>query len=648
LVFVLMPATFELRDSSISTTGYVDGLGRRTIRFDREAGSTLECLLVRPELRAYEDMLLERACAVSELGDRRFMHVRSLEREHGRLVVISDLAPGSRLSDLIDSRTVGVPSAGVDAALGFLLQVLPALARLHEASLVHGTVAPGRIIVSHSGEIVLADVIYSSALSRINLSRRRLWVDLDVAFPAHPPARAPYADVAQATLCAISIALGQVNRFFDPLEAAPAVLDELVDLAANSRGDRFAADLRGLFEALLLQKGSSSHLTAAQALERALALATREFGEDACAKALLEYVRSDGQEAPAAAAESAAAEPSTAAVVPATAVPVDAAKPPAAVAVTADPKPAKLAIAVKTEPPAGYLPPRTMFGVTEGAESVPEPAKAASSLDRGLAFLKAAPASWKIAAALAVVILIGLTAGGGSLKGDNRPAVEAPGAPAAAAPVPAPAPAAAPTGALTVETQPAGAKVLVDGLLAGLTPLKLDAVAPGRHSVTVITETGSTKRTVRVEAGKTAALDLAVFSGWVVIHAPFVLDVSEGKQGLGTTENGKILLAPGNHTLTVSNRDLDYSSVQRVQIRAGEEAVINVAPTGQVNLNAQPWAEVWIDGARAGETPIANLKVPLGTREFIFKHPQFGERKVTATVTTKPSALSVDFNKSSQ
>lgn len=635
-----MPVTSELRDSSISTTGYVDGLGRRTIRFDREAGSTLECLLVRPELRAYEDMLLERACSVSELGDRRFMHVRSLEREHGRLVVISDLAPGSRLSDLIDSRSAA-PTAAVEAMLGFLLQVLPALARLHEASLVHGTVAPGRLIVSRTGELVLADVIYASALSRINLSRRRLWVDLDVAFPAHPPAQAAYADVAQAALCAISVALGQVNRFYDPLEAAPALLVELKDLARSSRGEHFATDVQKLFEALLLQKGASS-LTAAQALQQTGALATREFGDAVCAKAFAEFVRSDGHVATAA-----GAEPNAAAVVPTAAVPLDPAKPPAA-SVTADPKPAKLAIAVKTEPTAGYRPPRTMFGVTEGEDSGVEPVKAASPIDRGLALLKAAPASWKIAAGLAVVILIGLTAGGGSLKGDNRSTVEAPGAPAAAAPVPAPAPAAAPTGALTVETQPAGAKVLVDGLLAGVTPLKLDAVAPGRHSVTVITETGSTRRTVRVEAGKTAALDLAVFSGWVVIHAPFVLDVSEGKQGLGTTENGKILLSPGKHTLTIGNRDLEYSSVQRVQIRAGEEAVINVAPTGQVNLNAQPWAEVWIDGARAGETPIANLKVPLGTREFIFKHPQYGERKVTATVTTRPSALSVDFNKSSQ
>ena len=88
-----MAASVESRHSSISTTGYLDGLGRRSIRFDREFGATLECLHVRPELRAYEDALLSQACAISELGEAQVVRIRSLEREHGRLVVISELPP---------------------------------------------------------------------------------------------------------------------------------------------------------------------------------------------------------------------------------------------------------------------------------------------------------------------------------------------------------------------------------------------------------------------------------------------------------------------------------------------------------------------------------------------------------------------------
>jgi len=40
--------------------------------------------------------------------------------------------------------------------------------------------------------------------------------------------------------------------------------------------------------------------------------------------------------------------------------------------------------------------------------------------------------------------------------------------------------------------------------------------------------------------------------------------------------------------------------------------------------------------------------VPLGSRQFLFKHPQYGERRLTATVSTTPIALTVDLTQPSQ
>jgi hypothetical protein len=202
------------------------------------------------------------------------------------------------------------------------------------------------------------------------------------------------------------------------------------------------------------------------------------------------------------------------------------------------------------------------------------------------------------------------------------------------------------TGTLTIESIPTGARVLLNGTPAGETPLRLEGLPEGRHTVTLVTDSVTVKRTVRVEAGKIVALDVPVFSGWVAIFAPIVLEVSEGQKGLGSTEQGRILLPPGRHVLTVTNRALGYSSTHTVEIGAGEETPLNLTPTAQVNVNAVPWAEVWMDGTRVGETPIANLDVPLGTREFVFKHPQHGERRITTTVTAAPSAISIDFTKS--
>ena len=39
-----------------------------------------------------------------------------------------------------------------------------------------------------------------------------------------------------------------------------------------------------------------------------------------------------------------------------------------------------------------------------------------------------------------------------------------------------------------------------------------------------------------------------------------------------------------------------------------------------------------IDGTAHGETPLANLTLPIGTHEIVFTHPQLGERKQTVVV----------------
>jgi len=635
-----MAASVESRHSSISTTGYLDGLGRRSIRFDREFGATLECLHVRPELRAYEDALLSQACAISGLGEAQVVRIRSLEREQGRLVVISELPPADRLSDVFDSRSAAAAST-IEATFGFLLRVLPALATLHRASVVHGAIAPGRVMVESSGRVVLADAIFGTALPRLNLSPQRLWHELQIAFsPGHGLPGAG-ADVAQAALCGVAVALGRHLETEDPHQALPAMIEHVAELAHARGGDRLSKDVRTLFRSLLPVGGSATQATAAEALDRVQEIAGRDLDRDACTTAFVNFVRYDAAATVIATFDAGRVEFEQ------PVVHIDAVE----AVVTPDPAP--------LTPPAaasdGYTPTRSLFGI--GSDGIAaDPVSTVSFMQRGRALLEAAPFQWKIAAAAALVIGIGFagrTLTGGSDTVDAAtspaPALNAP----APVPVPVPEVAAKPsTGKLNVMTQPAGARVLIDGVQSGHTPLRLDSVAPGRHTVTTIIADVSTKRTVRVEAGKTVVVDIpaaaAARTGWVTIQSPVRLEVTEAGRQVGTSDQQRILLGPGRHSLTLSNRAVAYSSAHTVEVTAGQEAVLKVSPTGRVNLNAQPWAEVWIDGARAGETPLANLQVPLGSRQFLFKHPQYGERRLTATVSTTPIALTVDFTKPSQ
>jgi hypothetical protein len=200
-------------------------------------------------------------------------------------------------------------------------------------------------------------------------------------------------------------------------------------------------------------------------------------------------------------------------------------------------------------------------------------------------------------------------------------------------------------GRLIITTQPAGARVTLDGKPAGETPLTIDAVKPGRHVIAIAGNEGSAKKTVRVEAGQVMTLDFPLYSGFVAISIPFVVNVSEGGKTLGTNEN-QILLGPGRHTLRLVNKDLEYNETETVEILAGETTRLDLDPKGRANINAAPWAEVWIDGEKAGDTPLANVPIRLGAREIVFKNPQFPERKQTVMITAgAPATISIDFIK---
>jgi hypothetical protein len=296
---VLMSAALDVRPPSVSTTGFADGLGRRSIRFDRAVGATLECLHLRPELAAFESGLRTQAQLVDALDDERLVRVRAFERRDGGLDVVSELLAGDRLSDVIEARAAGDSAvSGIDAAFGFLLQALPTLSAMHAAALIHGAIAPGRIVLTTSGQVVLADAIYGTALARLNLSRRRLWSELGIAAP--PAAGAvridASADVAQTALSALMLALGRSAAVADPLAALPGLVTEVSEIAQIRGGEPLAASVRRFFSATLPVTGRRPELTADQSLADVRAIANEELGEDTCLAALAEFARYDAVE----------------------------------------------------------------------------------------------------------------------------------------------------------------------------------------------------------------------------------------------------------------------------------------------------------------------------------------------------------------
>jgi hypothetical protein len=138
-----------------------------------------------------------------------------------------------------------------------------------------------------------------------------------------------------------------------------------------------------------------------------------------------------------------------------------------------------------------------------------------------------------------------------------------------------------------------------------------------------------------------------LLAGMLSVSAPVPLRVFEKGRLVGTTEAESTMLPQGTHQLEFVNEAVGFVARRTVTIKAGATSSVKLdAPPGTLHINAVPWAEVWIDGERIGDTPIGNLQAKIGTREIVFKHPELGERRTTATVTLKePVRISMDLRK---
>jgi hypothetical protein len=207
-------------------------------------------------------------------------------------------------------------------------------------------------------------------------------------------------------------------------------------------------------------------------------------------------------------------------------------------------------------------------------------------------------------------------------------------------------------GAIEITTEPAGLAVAIDGRPRGVSPIAVTNLQPGSHEVTVTRGTTVTRRSVAVEAGvptavliSTAATSGGIASGWLAVTGPVPVRILENATLIGSSEAPRLLLTVGRHDLEFVNETFGYRIRRTVQIPPGQAATVALEPaSGTLSVNAQPWAEVWVDGKRIGETPIGNLTLPIGNHDLMVRHPQFGERRRTVAVSVNtPARIGIDL-----
>jgi hypothetical protein len=658
-----------------------DPLGERRHVPDSSGADTLELLSLRTELTSapsFEFALRERTGRLGSFHHAYYARVRGVERlGGGALGLVSAQTPGVRLSQLLDDVDRQHLPLDITTALALLRQLVPAVAVLHESArdVAHGAIGPERLVVTPNARLIIVEHVLGTALEQLRLSHADYWRELRIPVPrsAGSPCLDQRADVMQIGAVALALILGRLLHEDEYLRFGEVVASAW---ATSVRGglEPLPHGLRSwLMRALQLDPatsfpsaiearaeldkiiGESDDLTAPQALETFLA----QYGASVGA--------STGDLPETAVPASVVAAPSVSSVVPIPSVlPVSSSTSLSAFSdedVAAD---AEEDIETVTKPrqwPRLVVVAAVLIALASGAAfaSRRHVVQAAERPATGTLAIETNPAGAQVVVDghQRGLTPLNLTLGAGAhvieLSGAGEPRsipVTIVGGTQASQYVELRQ--GAVFGQLQVRTSPVGARITLDGVPRGISPLTIADVSPGVHAVGLESDAGSAKQDVTIEAGIAAMLVVALSpsqtgpgSGWISIAAPVEMQVYESGRLLGSSASERIMVPAGKHEIEVSNIPLMYKAVRTVQVSPGKVAPIKIElPQQRLALNAVPWAEVWVDGEKVGETPIGDLKVAVGPHEVIFRHPDLGEQRHAITVTAaSPARLSVDLRK---
>ena len=206
-------------------------------------------------------------------------------------------------------------------------------------------------------------------------------------------------------------------------------------------------------------------------------------------------------------------------------------------------------------------------------------------------------------------------------------------------------------GTIEIVTDPPRVPISVDGQQRGSSPLTVTELTAGTYTVAARFANGTIQRQIRVEAGSTASLVMTmprpsgVASGWIAVNAPASLQILQDGRLIGTTDVARLMLPAGQHALEFVSEELGFRAQQTVTVNPGVTSSVRLElPQAPLSINAQPWAEVFIDGERIGETPLGNVSRTIGRHEVRLRHPTLGERTTSVLVTLKePLRIAVDL-----
>jgi hypothetical protein len=685
---------------SAAGTAFQDGLGER--RQTTGAGNQLLDLVVVHEslggVAGFEAALRQRAGEVASFQHAAFPRLKGvgrLSKPPSRIVVATDHVSGVRLSDLLAIAERRLIPLEYDGAIGVIRQLLDAAAALHQSvpQASHGALAPERLMVASDARLIVADYVFGSAIERLGYDQERCWRELRVALPLVDGKTTSdrRADVVQIGVVALSLLLG---RLLNEDEYPGGIGDMIEGLNAVSPNglEMLPSETKSWLRRALRVDSDRSFATAIEAkAEFEKAIKVNDVRARAVLTAFLTECQTFGKGTASAAASATAPAAQTAA------------------AASFAPKKAEnpLDSFAPSRPAAATSAPKTPV-FTPIAPSAPSVTSQKRDDEPALQVRRRIPfwnSEWRNRVAIAAAILVAVATAGvfaiksyarvpptgmlvvntnpdgvqvfidGRKRGMTPLTLELPtgdhkleltlGDQTRAIPVKItqggqvsqfvelPAVTAA-DGKLNIRTDPPGATVTIDGQRRGVSPLLIEGLTPGTHVVGLQNTLSSVTEQVTIQAGATASLVVPLsapqgvpVSGWVSVNSPVEMQLFEDGRLVGSSRSDRVMMSVGDHSLQLVNETLGYRLSRTVNVAPGRVTSMRIdPPKGTLALNASPWAEVWVDGDRVGDTPMGNISLQIGSHDVLFRHPELGEQRHTVTVTMNgPARLSVDMRK---
>src|SRR4029453_6563391 len=113
----------------------------------------------------------------------------------------------------------------------------------------------------------------------------------------------------------------------------------------------------------------------------------------------------------------------------------------------------------------------------------------------------------------------------------------------------------------------------------GVSPLLLDDLAMGEHTIIVTSDAGAARRPGVVSAAAAKGVvsfppSTAPSAGWLAVASPFPVDIVERDEVIGTRGTAKIMLPSGRHDVVLRNESLGYAAPRPIDVVAGRTASV--------------------------------------------------------------------------